>query len=470
MKPIDKTADLLPTLQSFEVFQDIADVPLQWLIDHSEYHLYEVGEELFYPGMPVDYMYILIEGKFAIRIQQGGQIREVGTPGKGTITGILPFSRMKAGTAHGNAIAPMKVLALHKKYFSEMVDVSYELTQALVSVMTSRVREFTHVRTQNEKLMALGKLSAGLAHELNNPAAAMVRSADELYKRIHKTPESFKAVITMRVTAEQTDAVNEILFSKLGQEKKLHLSLLEREERVDDMVDWLEDHDIENGEDIAEVFVDYDFTVEDLDRFKEIVDGKDIAPLFSWIESTLSLERLVEEIQDSADRISTLVKSVKSYSHMDRGSAKDWVDIRDGLHSTAIMLKHKIKTKNIQLQKNFPKELPKVKAAAGELNQVWTNIIANAIDALDPGGTITIDVRPDREFVVTEISDTGHGIPEEIMSRIFEPFFTTKAMGEGTGIGLDVVKRIVDQHNGSIKVESKPGNTKFEVCLPVESK
>ncbi|MCB9298954.1 MAG: cyclic nucleotide-binding domain-containing protein [Lewinellaceae bacterium] len=466
MKTLPKTPELLSTLQSFDTFQDISPEALQWMIDQSDYKLYEAGEKLFYPGQSVDRMQVILQGRYVVRWEQKGETRELGVWEAGYITGVLPFSRMKEARAIGQALEPTYTLELHKEHFVEMVNVSYELTQALVAVMSDRVRDFTTMQFQNEKLMALGKLSAGLAHELNNPASAMVRNAEELYKKVHASPEKFKSVITMRITPEQTDQVNSILFSRIEQAKNLDLSLLEREERMDDIADWLEDHGIENGEDIAETFVDFGVTEGDLDTIHDIVGDGPIGPIMWWLESTLSLENLVSEIQEASNRISKLVKSIKDYSHMDRGVAMEAVDIHEGLRSTLTMLKHKFKSKNIQLVKNLAPELPNVKGFAGELNQVWTNLIVNAIDAMAPGGELSVHTYPDREYVRVDITDNGSGIPEDIQTRIFEPFFTTKAMGEGTGMGLDIVRKIVNRHKGEIDVESRPGKTTFSLCFP----
>lgn len=466
MQPIPKTSGLLTTLKQFETFAGIADADLEWLIERSDLHSYKEGDYLFKPDEPVDHMQMIIQGRFSIYMQRDGELRELGVWETGNVTGVLPFSRMTHASAHGQALEDSKVLSLHKRHFTEMVNVSYALTQALVNFMTTRVRNFTGQRYQDEKLMALGKISAGLAHELNNPASAMVRSAAELHRKIHSTPEKFKSVITMRITPEQTDGVNNILFSKIKNVQGVELSLLEREERKDDLTDWLEDHDVDNAEDLAETFVDFGLTLDELEEVYDIINGQHVGPIMRWIESTLSLEKLVSEIQESADRIAKLVQSVKSYSHMDRGAAAEHIDIHEGIISTLIMLKHRFKQKQIQVVKNFDRGMPKLKAHPGELNQVWTNLITNAIDAMDEGGTLTIDTFPDRQFICINITDTGSGIQEEHLSRIFDPFFTTKAMGEGTGMGLDITKKIVDKHKATIQVESRPGKTTFRLCFP----
>lgn len=461
-----KPANLTTELRQIETLQDLPEEALQWLADKSDYVIYKKGDHIFEPGDAVDHMQIILEGEYLIELERDGKRKELGIWGKGNITGVLPFSRMKETRAYGIALQDTHALELHRDYFVEMVNVSYDMVQALVGVMSTRIRDFSQLRFQDEKLMALGKLSAGLAHELNNPATSMVRSSEELYKGVHATPEKFKNIITMRITPEQTDRVNAILFSKLENAQEVELGLMEKEEALDELMDWLEDHDVEEADQIAETFVDFGMTINELREIHNIIEGKSVGPIMAWIESTLNLERLVGEIRESADRISGLIKAIKSYSHMDRASTMEELNIHEGIKNTLIILKHKIKNKNIQLVKDLDPELPKVCAHAGELNQVWTNLIDNAIDAMDREGTLTIKTTQERNSVCVYITDTGSGIPEEHQIRIFDPFFTTKPMGEGTGMGLDIVKKIMDRQQGDIKiVESRPGKTTFRVCF-----
>ncbi len=467
MQLIKKTPDLLIRLQEFEVFKDIEHKALEWLYEHSRYAFYQEGELMFQPGKPSDYMLIILKGVCSIEFEQNGEMRPSGTWEAGDVTGVLPFSRMKEARAYGRVIEPCYVLELHRDLFVEMVNQSFELTQALVAVMTDRVRDFTQLRLQNEKLISLGKLSAGLAHELNNPAAAMVRNADELYKRQHHTPERFKAIMTMRVTPEQTDQVNAILFSKIENADQVELSLLERESKKDDITDWLEDQGVENGEAIADTLVDFGFELEDLVQIAAIVQNQHLDSILWWIENTLTAERLLLEMKESAGRIATLINAIKSYTHMDRGSAMVATNIHEGIKSTLTILKHKIVKKDIQIVKNFNLDIPTILANPGELNQVWTNIIDNAIDAMEAKGSLTIDTCDDHRYARIDITDSGNGISEENLNRIFDPFFTTKPVGQGTGMGLDIVKKIVDRHKGDIQVTSTPGKTTFTVCLPL---
>ena len=469
MQILEKTSDLILKVQAVEAFQNIDTSVLQWVIDKSDYVLYQKGEDLFSPGKQVHHMQIVLEGSYVVYFEREGRKREAGVWGNGNITGVLPFSRMKEAGAFGRALEACYLLELNKQFFAEMVQVSYELVQNLVGVMSSRIREFSQLRFQDEKLMALGKLSAGLAHELNNPASAMVRSAEELYKKLHQTPEKFKTIITMNITPTQTDEINAILYRKIQEntaQNAQKLSLLAREEKQDEFLDWLEERHIANADDIADVFVDFDFYIEDMEKIATIVAPDALSPVIGWLESTLNLERLVKEIQESATRISNLVGSVKNYSHMDRSATKEPIDIRQGIYDTLTMLKHKLKKKQIQLIKNFQPDLPKISAYGGELNQVWTNIIDNAADAMAQNGILQIDAFTEREYVCIDFTDNGQGIPPEHLTRIFEPFFTTKPLGEGTGMGLEIVKRIVDRHEGEVTVESNPGKTTFSFCFP----
>ena len=470
MTQLEKTDDLLQQLRTFDIFSEVDDAALQWLIDQSTYVMYPRDSMIFRDGEKVDHMQVVLRGGYVIRRESDGRKQELGIWKAPYVAGVLPFSRMKETLSEGVCIADTYVLLLPKDCFVEMVNTSYNLTQALVAVMTNRVRDFQQMRLMDEKLMALGKMSAGLAHELNNPASAMVRSSQELHKHLVQTPERFKSVVTMRVTPESVDEVNKVLFDRIGQAKEgEELSLLEREERTDELSDWLEDHGVQELDRIVDTFVDYNFEIEHFEAIAAAIPAEAVEPLLWWIETNLTTETLVNEIQTASGRIAELVKSIKTYSHMDQDPSLEMVDVHEGIKSTVTMLYHMIKKKNITVCKDLAHDLPRVKALAGELNQVWTNLISNAVDALpEQGGDLTIRTFQERDCVCVEIDDNGPGIPEDIQGRVFEPFFTTKGIGEGTGMGLDIVRRVIDHHNGSVKVESRPGRTVFRVCFPVQ--
>lgn len=459
-------ASILNELKAFSTFQNLPEEHLQWLIDHSDVLTLKAGDHLFKKGDPVDYMYMILKGSLELKMPQGNQFRHISTIDKGDITGLLPYSRMKEAGGYGIAASATQVLALHKDHFSEMERISHPMVQALVSVMTSRTRDFTRIQQQNDKMMALGKLSAGLAHELNNPASAIVRSSAILKKHLHTTPETFKQIISVRLEPEEVDAVNHILFSKIENKEVVKLSMMERTNLEDEIMEWLEDQGVEDGSEMAETFVAFGMTLSDVEEIGEIIKHQYVQPVFGWLSNVLTTERLVNEIEDASHRIATLIQSVKTYSHMDKGSDKEPADIHTGINSTLIMLNQKLKEKKIQVVKNFQEDLPKIPLYVSEMNQVWTNLIDNAIDAMEQGGKLEINTRQEFDNVKVDIIDNGSGIPPDIVNQIFDPFFTTKSIGKGTGLGLDIVKKIVDQHQGNIEVESNPGKTIFKLCFP----
>ena len=453
-------------LRRIPTLNDLDEAALQWLIDRSECRIFHEDDYMFRKGDPIDYMHIILKGRLRIKVMQGKQLREISAMESGTITGMLPYSRMKEATGFGIASQETHVLSLHKKYFVEMEQVSRDMVQALVGVMTTRARDFTRLQQQNEKMMALGKLSAGLAHELNNPAAAIVRSSDILRQHLHHTPDNFKKVILIRLEPEQVDSVNDILFSKINNPPP-SISMMDRNNREDEIAEWLEDRGWDDGYEAAENFVEFGMTLDDLEEMEEIIEGKHTEPVFNWLNNVLTTERLVKEIEEASQRISTLIQSVKTYTHMDRSTEKAHANIHEGLNSTLTMLNHKLKKKNIQVNKEYNEDLPEIPIYVSEINQVWTNLIDNAIDAMEDKGTLTIRTQANSQQLRIDIIDNGSGIPPDIQSSIFDPFFTTKAVGQGSGLGLDIVQKIVEQHNGTIKVESEPGNTQFTICFPI---
>ena len=457
-------------LQSLEAFNNVPEDQLQWLLENSVDNVFEDGDFLMEPGEPMSGPHIMVEGSMRFFMMQSGFRREFVVVGPGNITGYLPFSRGKISKGYAQAIGHLQIRSFNTDQIPEMIRNHYELTQALVNIMTTRVRDFTAYQQQNEKMMALGKLSAGLAHELNNPASAIVRDSLTLKKHLEQEPESIKAIFTMKIEPQQVTDITKLLFEILDDKNATRLSLKQRTQREDQIIEWLEEHEVENGYDMAESFVDFSFSIETLEKFSEIIPGENLTHVLNWMSDMLITEKMVRDIQESARRIAELVSSVKTFTHMDRTQDKQYADIHIGIRNTLTLLGYKIRKGNINVIEDFDETLPEVKALIGELNQVWTNLIDNAIDAMDANGkgTLTIKTRRDREFVEVFIVDDGPGVPADIQSLIFDPFFTTKEMGKGTGMGLEVVQRIVKQHRGSIKVKSEPGHTVFSVCFLID--
>jgi signal transduction histidine kinase len=457
-------------LKALETLNNVPDDQLQWLIDNSENNFYKDGDILNEPGSPMTGPHVIIEGSLCYYLMQNGGRRDYTVIGTGNITGFLPFSRGKFAKGYAKAIGDLQLLSFPTERVTEMIKTHFELTQALVHILTTRVRDFTAMQQQNEKMMALGKLSAGLAHELNNPASAIVRDSITLKKHLEQEPENVKTLFTIKMEPEQVTAITKTLFQQLKDPNITRLSLKQRTKREDEIIEWLDENEIANSYDIAESFVDFNFTIDILESFKQDVPDSVLTHLLNWISDLLITEKMVQDIQESARRIAELVSSVKTFTHMDRAQDKQYADIHIGIRNTLTMLGYKIRKANITVVEDFDETLPEVKALIGELNQVWTNLIDNAIDAMETNGKgiLTIKTRRDREFVEVFIVDDGPGIPPEDQSQVFDPFFTTKEMGKGTGMGLEVVQRIVKQHRGSIKVKSEPGHTVFSVCFLID--
>lgn len=457
-------------LQSIEALKDVPADQLQWLADNSEQETVPAGEFIFKEGDPIISTLFIISGKIRAYRLQNHEAREIAVFEPKSITGHLPYSRGKLAIASGQAVVDTEVLRFPREKCGEIIRHHFELTQALVHQMTNRVREFTSAQLQDEKMVALGKLSAGLAHELNNPASAVVRGATSLKEHLHLMPEFFKQISTIQMPAEKVDIVSNMMFALLQRPRNAALSLMQRSAKEDEMTELLEQYKVENAAEIAENFLDFGGTATDLEAFREHIPEAHFSPVINWINNNLVTEKMVTDIDEASRRIAALVGSVKVFTHMDQGHDQQVTDVHEGLRNTLNMLQHKFRKGQVELVQHFNTGLPPIKAFVGELNQVWTNLIDNALDAMEPNGKGTLEIKTEKDgdCVKVSIIDNGPGIPEDMLTKVFDPFFTTKEIGKGTGLGLDIVSQIVRQHKGSVKVQSAPGRTQFSVSLPVQ--
>ena len=455
-------------LRAIEVFADQDEDALAWLALVSREVVVPEGGTPFEQGAAAEQMMALIEGRFQIFTTQGGKKTLFGTIAPGEITGLLPYSRMETYTGSSVAVTDLRLAEIRQEHFPEMLRRMPEVGRRLVARMTDRVRESSRNEVQREKMMSLGKLSAGLAHELNNPAAAIRRSVADLRERLDSMPALVTRLTGHGLTPGQVEAARAALQSCTAATPGT-VSAVERGEREDALADWLDDHDVARAYVVAEVLADEGVTPDALDRLAAEVEPGALADTILWIEKGLASDRLLAEIERAAGRISDLVASVKGYTHRDQSPDRTLVDVTQGLDQTLTMLGHAVRARNVEVALDYGADVPQVCAFPGEINQVWTNLLDNALDAVGDGGRIEISTRREGALVCVHIVDDGVGIAPEAQARIFEPFFTTKEPGAGTGLGLDIAQRIVRQHEGEISVESAPGRTAFRVCLPIDA-
>ncbi len=460
---------LINRIRESPLLKDVPEEQLLWLADNSDYIHIKEGDYLFKAGEAVDRMFILLKGRISYIQKQNGNTRTIDEVHTGEVTGALPYSRANSAITDGLVQESTEALCLHEEHFREMILNYYELTEALVHIMTTRVREFTRTQQQSEKMAALGKLSAGLAHELNNPASAVVRNSASMKKLLTSFPEALQHLLSTRPKPEIFKTLKELFSQEEEKDSGNSLSLLDRSTLVDEQADWLESHGFEHPYELAEAFSGSGVNLQELQQLEkeQELDDAQLKAVLSWFSKMLDMTKLAEEIHFSSKRISELVNAVKTYSHMDRSPEKESADLTKGIADTLTMLNFKIRKKNIKVTTSFPDDLPEACVYAGELNQLWTNLIDNSIDALDEGGEISIALSHEEESIKVTIQDNGEGIPQEIQDKIFDPFFTTKTLGKGSGMGLEIAKNIVEDHDGSISLDSEPGKTVFTIHLPL---
>ena len=453
------------------LFESLNDEQLQWLSEEGYVKHFEPGP-VFAEGDEATCCFVLLDGMLTmIKLSHGQQIETTPpTRQRGVYAGafgaFMGAARQTTYTTTMRALEPSSFLVIDADKLAEMINAWFPMAVHLIEGIAMGQRRAAQTIGQRERLLALGSLSAGLTHELNNPAAAAVRASAALRQRV----AGMRAKLAMladgtldatklhKIVELQEDAVERVA-------KAPNRTPLELSDAEDSVADWLDDHDVAGGWDIAPVLANGGLDPEWMETVLEAVGPKYLEGAVRWITYTVDTESLMNEIDDSVTRISTLVGAAKQYSQMDRAPYQT-VDLHELIESTLVMLSSKLK--GLQVVKDFDRELPPVPAYAAELNQVWTNIIDNAVHAMGAEGTLTLKSRRDGDNAVIEIGDTGPGIPDDIKNRIFEPFFTTKPIGEGTGLGLDISWRIVvNKHQGDLTVESEPGDTRFKVCLPI---
>jgi signal transduction histidine kinase len=444
-------------------FAGLPDDQIAWFLDQVEELHLKAGETAFPQGDPADAMFVILEGQLQARGDIGGETVVIAVK-PGSVTGVLPFSRMKQFTVGVRALTDARVLRFPSARFPELVQKMPELTQRLVALMSDRIRETTRREQQRDRLASLGKLSAGLAHELNNPASAAKRAASQLRDILKKIRNASHELGSRDLSPAQKAEIEKLEASFVASNEipPDPLAVSDLEDQIDSL---LRSHGQNDLWQLAADLARKNVKPEALESLFAILDPETARAALVRIAASVEVATLLNEIESGTSRISDLVRAIKEYTYMDQTPVQN-VDIVKSLETTLTIMNHKLKH-GVVVRRDYQQIPLLVNSFGSELNQVWTNIIDNAVDAMGGQGELRVRTYRDLDCVVVEIADNGPGIPPEIEEHIFEPFFTTKGVGEGTGLGLDTVQRIVKKHRGNIQVTSQPGDTRFQVWLPL---
>lgn len=454
--------EIVAALQKVAPLQGLTNAECRWLAEHGSEIFLENGIVVFREGEPAVKMSILLQGEIHVRREHGGPASLfIGRSGQ--ITGLLPFSRMKAYGGLGYTSAPTWALQIDRSLFPAMLEAIPSMAARCVSILLDRVREVTRLEQQSEKLTALGKLAGNLAHELNNPASAAQRGAAGILEELRIYGHESFNLGRLCLEAAQMETIRswEAGIRDGARETVAETDTPAREEEI---ANWLRRHEVEESWHIAPALAEHGVRAGQLDPLSACLEPASIAVVLSQFTSSLRAERIAKAMLHSTARIFDLIGAIKDYSYMDQAPIQD-IDVARGLESTLAMFGSRLR--EVEVVRRYEPNLPMISAYGGELNQVWTGLIENALDAIDDHGRIELTLRVDGDMLLVEILDNGPGIEPEMQARIFEPFFSSKAPGEGLGLGLDTVNRIVRMHRGYVSVHSKPGRTCFQVRLPI---
>ena len=461
---------IVEALRSVVHLEGLSDAEYHWLAAHGAERRGERGAMVFREGEPSCHLNFILEGEIHVRRRHSGPIALfIGRAGQ--MTGKLPFSRMKGYGGDGYTIGPVWVLDIHQDLFPEMLAAIPSMAQRSVSVLLDRVREVTRLEQQAEKLSALGKLAANLAHELNNPASAAQRSADRLFNDLREYREQSFQLGALSANALETPELRRWFqrmrerISAYAPHRNVEISALDLSEREDQVARWLTEHGVEESWASAPAIAESAIGFDQLDELVTLAPPHVLPLLLVALSNSLRIEGMAETIVNSTGRIFDLISAIKDYSYMDQAPVQE-VDLAQSLSTTLVMFQSRLRS--VVVESEFDPSLPLISAYGSELSQVWTVLIENALDAMRDEGTLRLVTRLTGQMATIEIIDSGIGIDPAIASRIFEPFYTTKPPGGGLGLGLDTAMRIVTRHSGLLTVEAEPGRTCFKIRLPLD--
>jgi signal transduction histidine kinase/predicted CoA-binding protein len=457
-------------LKKVPLFTEMPDADLERLCEMIEEVSLAPGEVLFQEGSPGEMAYIIQEGQLEILKQSGQRELLLAVRTTGDVIGEMALLEDMPRTATVRARTPTSLMMIHKDQFNQLLDHSPSASRALLNTVLNRWRATEAVRRQSEKMAQLGTLTAGVAHELNNPAAAVQRAAEQLRMVLVKSGEVQTKLSELGLSPRQMTALQELGDStQMGAGRPVMLDAMTRSDRESEIEIWLDDHHVPDAWELAPIWFDLDLEVEHLETLADHFPPHQFPTVVTWLGVNYETHTLLAEMGQGATRISEIVKALKAYSYLDQAPVQE-VDIHEGLDNSLLILRNKYK-QGIRVTRDYAPDLPKIHGYGSELNQVWTNILDNAADALEgqksPPPEVIIYTSWDEQWLTVQIVDNGPGIPADIQNKIFDPFFTTKPPGKGTGLGLNISYNIVvHKHLGDIKVYSTPGKSCFEVRLP----
>jgi len=458
------TDDDRATLASLPLFESVPRAELDWLSARGDVRRFDADTILRDVGSAIDEMWIVLAGRVAVHVAKGSSWRKFYDSGPGAVLGAMPFSRMRNAPARLVVEDDTTVCALARSHFPDLVRECPELTSALVHHLLDRTRNYRTAELHDERLLSLGRLAAGLAHELNNPASAASSHARALAPLLDGMQSAADALAHARLTDEQLDAINGV--RRMCMDACQPRSPLEAADREDEFSDWLVAHDIDPA--AASALAATDVHLAALDHVARVLPKETLGAAIGWAASEAAARQATGHITSATGRIHALVSAVKGFTFMDREAVPDHVDIVRGLADTVAMLESKSRSKSVRVRIEAQDDLPAVFGFGSELNQVWEKLIDNAIDAAPTEGNVTVTAAKRGDVIVVQVMDDGPGIPEELRARIFHPFFTTKPVGS-PGLGLDIARRFTHLHDGDLDFSSQSGQTVFRVRLPVSS-
>jgi len=450
-------------LAALPVFQSVPRTELEWLVQHGEVRTVAAGTVLNVPDQPIDEMAILLAGRAGLRMPRAGGMRKLQEAGAGQIIGTLPYSRIQRAPGSVFIEEDMTAVVLHRRHFPALMRECVELTTALVHHMLDRARAFRTLQLDDERLESLSRLASGFAHELNNPASAAARTAQSLVDLLEDQERAARELAAARLSDAHLAAIDAV--RRDCSREAARRTALEAADREDDIAEWLTRHDLEPA--AGEALARSDVTPSALENLARTLPAEALRCAVQWIASACAVRMASRQITAATARIHDLVDAVRGFTFMDRQGVPEDVDVARGLADTLAMLEGKARAKSAAVHLETAPGLPRLYGFGSEINQVWQKLVDNALDAVGDQGHVTITATMRGDSILVRVADDGPGIPEAIRPRVFDPFFTTKPIGQGTGLGLDIARRIVHLHGGDITFNTQPGHTVFKVTLPL---